>query len=360
VLVAPDKFKGTLSAPEAAAAIGRGLVRSGFAHIELLPVADGGEGTMEALANALRGRIVAAQATDPLGRRVSAAFVLAEDGRLAVVEAAQASGLWRLAGSERDAVAASTAGTGELIAAAIEAGAREVIIGVGGTATTDGGRGALEALGARFNKRSADLREAHRRLRGVRLTVACDVRNPLLGTSGAARVFAPQKGADQDQVEVLEKRLRDWASLARRATGRDPSDVPMAGAAGGLGGGLWAFAGARLRSGAALVLDLVGFDARAQRGCMVVTGEGRLDDQTLHGKAVFEVATRARQAGVPCYVVPGEDALDPFGKRLLNIEAEGAGRGPGAPAERVEEAARRLGRRQAPYLASARARTTAS
>jgi glycerate kinase len=360
VLVAPDKFKGTLSGPEAATAIGRGLVRSGFGDIDLLPVADGGEGTMDALAAALRARIVGTRASDPLGREVSAAFALADDGRLAILEAAQASGLWRLAPFERDALGATSAGTGELIAAAIDSGAREVILGVGGSATTDGGRGALEALGARFTKRGADVSEVRKRLRGVRLSVACDVRNPLLGPAGAARVFGPQKGADPEEVEQLEKRLRDWARLARKATGRDPSEVQMAGAAGGLAGGLWAFAGAQLRPGAALVLELSGFDARAQRSCMVVTGEGRLDDQTLGGKAVFEVATRARQAGVPCYIVPGDDALDDFGKRLLNIEAEGAGRGPGTPAERLEEAARRLGRGQAPYLASASARTTAS
>jgi glycerate kinase len=360
VVVAPDKFKGTLSAPEAAAAIGRGLVRAGFREIDLLPVADGGEGTMDALASALRGRIVAAHATDPLGRPVSAAFALAGEGRLAVVEAAQASGLWRVDESERDAVSSSTAGTGELIAAAVESGAREVIVGVGGSATTDGGRGALEALGARFSKRKADVSEVRRRLRGVRLAVACDVRNPLLGPAGAARVFGPQKGADPGQVELLEQRLREWAALARRTTDRDPSELPMAGAAGGLAGGLWAFAAAQLRPGAALVLDLVGFDARARQASMVVSGEGRLDEQTLSGKAVFEVATRARQSGVPCYVVPGEDALDAFGKRLLNVEAESADRGPGTPAERLEEAARRLGRRHAGYLASASARTTAS
>jgi glycerate kinase len=360
VVVAPDKFKGTLSAPGAAAAIGRGLVRAGFGAIDLLPVADGGEGTMDALAAALHARIVAAQAADPLGRPVTAAFALAEDGRLAILEAAQASGLWRLAEFERDALGATTTGTGELIGAAIDAGAREVIVGVGGSATTDGGRGALEALGARFSKRRADMSEVRRRLRGVRLSVACDVRNPLLGPAGAARIFGPQKGANAEQVEELEARLREWAALARRTADRDPSEVQMAGAAGGLAGGLWAFAGAQLRPGAPLVLELVGFDARAQQACMVVTGEGRLDDQTLGGKAVFEVATRSRQAGVPCYVVPGEDALDAFGKRLLNVEAEGAGRGPGTPAERLEEAARRMARRQAPYLASASARTTAS
>jgi glycerate kinase len=360
VVVAPDKYKGTLSAAEAAIAIGRGLGRAGFDQIEALPVADGGEGTMDVLAAALGGRVVAAPVTDPIGRPVSAAFVLAPKRRLAVVEAAQASGLWRVAQAERDPVGATTAGTGELIRAALDAGARTVLVAAGGSATSDGGRGALEALGARFTRRGADLRELRRRMRGIRVSVACDVRNPLLGPGGAARVFSPQKGAGTEQVELLEQRLREWAVLARRATGRDPSSLPMAGAAGGLAAGLWAFAGAELRPGAALVLDVIGFDSLVRGACMVVTGEGRLDRQTLGGKAVFEVATRARQAGVPVHVVPGSDALGAFGKRLLNVETEEAGRGPGTPAERLEQAARRLGRRQAPYLSSASARTTAS
>jgi glycerate kinase len=317
VVVAPDKFRGTLPATGAAAALGRGLARAGL-EVDPVPVADGGEGTMEALAAALGARIVAAEATDPLGRRVTAAFALTRDGRLAVVEAAQASGLWRVAAPDRDAVAASTTGTGELIGAAIEAGAREVIVGVGGSAATDGGRGALEALGARFSTRSADLGALRRRLRGVTVTVACDVRNPLLGAGGAARMFGPQKGAAPHQIDELEQ-----------------------------------------RPGAALVLDRIGFDARMRAASVVVTGEGRLDEQTLGGKAVFEVATRCRQGGVPCYAIVGQDALDAFGKRLLNIEAEEAG-GPGTPAERLEQAARRLGRRLVPYLSSASARTTAS
>src|SRR5204863_10182607 len=189
---------------EAAAAIGRGLVAGGLQHVEALPVADGGEGTMECIVRALGGRLAALEAHDSLGRRVHAAFGLVEDGRTAVVEMAQASGLWRLRPDERDPVAASTRGTGELISAAIEAGAREVIVGVGGSATTDGGRGALEALGARFTRRRADLEALRQTLRRVRLAVACDVRNPLLGPDGAAAVFAPQKGADAEGVAKLE------------------------------------------------------------------------------------------------------------------------------------------------------------
>ena len=346
VLVAPDKFKGTLSAQQAALAIGRGLAARGVEPVELLPVADGGEGTMDALVRALGGRMLATEVQDALGRPVEAAFGLLRDGRTAIVEMAQASGLWRLAPEELDPVQASTRGTGELVLAAIESGAREVIVAAGGSATTDGGRGALEALGARFTRDRAELDGVRRALRGVRVAVACDVRNPLVGPAGAARTFAPQKGAGEEAVEKLERRLLSWARLARQTTGRDPAGQAMAGAAGGLAGGLWAFAGAELRPGAVLVLDVTGFEARARDAFAVVTGEGRLDEQTLGGKAVFEVATRARQSGVPCYAVVGEDALDAFGRRVMNIEVEAAARGQRpASAEDVERAAGRLGQR---------------
>jgi glycerate kinase len=357
VLVAPDKFKGTLTANEAAAAIGRGLLEGGVERVETLPLADGGEGTMDALVHALGGRTLAAEANDPLGRRVTAAIGLVHGGGTAIVELAQASGLWRVAPGERDAFAASTRGTGELIGAALEAGAREVIVAAGGSATTDGGRGALEALGARFSGGRADVSELRRRLRGRKLAVACDVRIPLLGREGAARVYAPQKGADEATVARLERRLRDWARLARKATGRDPAEEPMAGAAGGFAAGLWAFAGAALRPGAALVLDVLGFDSRARDAYAVVTGEGRLDEQTLAGKAVFEVATRSRQAGVPCYVVPGADLLDAFARRLMSVEVEAAGRGDVASGDDVRLAARRLTRRLVVNVPRASARS---
>ena len=346
VLVAPDKFKSTLSADEVARAIGRGLLGAGVERVELLPVADGGEGSMEALVRAGGGTFVAADATDPLGRPVSAAFGMLADGRTAIVEVAQASGLWRLAPEERDAWGASSRGTGELIRAAIEAGARRVVVTAGGSATTDGGRGALEALGATFTSGGADLSALETGSRGVKLLVACDVSNPMCGPGGAAATFAPQKGADAETVERLEERLRDWAALARRSTGRDPSGQPMAGAAGGLAGGLWAFAGAELHAGSVLVLDTLRFDERARAARAVCTGEGSLDEQTLAGKAVFEVATRCRQGGIPCYAVVGRDELDDFGKRLLNIEVSQASRGERpASASDVELAARRLAKR---------------
>jgi glycerate kinase len=297
VLVAPDSFKGTFSAGAVAAAVARGL-REGGRETAELPLADGGEGTLDVLVDALGGELRTATVSDPLGRPVEARFGLVDGGTRAVVEMAEASGLRHVAESERDAWAASTRGSGELIAAACDAGAREVVVCVGGSATTDGGAGALAALD-----------EA-----GVepRLVVVCDVRTPW---EDAARVFGPQKGADAATVRRLERRL---AALAARAP-RDPRGVPMTGCAGGLSGGLWAWRGATLVAGAPYVLDAVGFDDHMRAARYVVTGEGRLDAQTLEGKLVAEVATRCRQSGVACHAVVGEDAMDGFRQRVIDL-----------------------------------------
>jgi glycerate 2-kinase len=301
MLVAPDSFKGTFRAAEVAAAIGRGLEAGGFA-VDHCPVADGGEGTLEVLLAALGGRSVPATVSDPLGRPISAAFGVLEGRATAVVEVATASGLGLVAARDRDPVAASTFGTGELIMAAVDAGAELVYVGVGGSATTDGGAGAIRAI-----RKGGGLRAA-------RLVVLCDVRTPF---EDAARVFGPQKGADAEAVRALTRRLH---ALARRLD-RDPRGVAMTGAAGGLAGGLWAAFGAELVAGASFVLEAVGFDRRMRAARAVVTGEGRLDRQSLAGKAVSEIATRARQAGVPCYAIVGQRALDAFGTRMLDIQA---------------------------------------
>jgi glycerate 2-kinase len=298
VLVAPDSFKGTFSAIEVAAAIGRGLQAAGR-PVDLCPVADGGEGTLDALAAGLGAERLTAAVTDPLGRAIEAEFGLA--GETALVDTAAASGLSLVAEDERDAVAASTAGTGELIAAAVAAGARVVYLGVGGSATTDGGAGAIKAI------------EGAGGLGSTRLVVLCDVRTPF---EEAARVFAPQKGASPDEVKRLTARLN---ALARRLD-RDPRGMPMTGGAGGLSGGLWAVFGAELVPGAAFVLDEVGFDARMRSARAVITGEGKLDMQSLVGKVVSEVATRARQSGVPCHAVVGTRELDTMGARILDLD----------------------------------------
>ena len=302
VLLAPDKFKGRFSAGEVADALALGLVARGHAT-DRCPVADGGEGTLDALGAAFGLDPLAAEVSDPLGRPTEAIFGLG-DGGAAVIEMAAASGLAVVSEAERDAVTASTYGTGELIAAAVDAGASHVYVAAGGSATTDGGAGAVRALHERGWSRSGV---------PVRLTVLCDVRTPF---EQAARVFGPQKGATGDEVRLLSDRL---ARVARDFA-RDPRGVPMTGAAGGLAGGLWSEFGAELVSGAVFVLNAIGYDARMRAARAVVTGEGRLDRTSLVGKAVSEVATRARQAGVPCHAVVGANALEPFDTRILDLQ----------------------------------------
>jgi glycerate kinase len=299
VLVAPDSFKGTFSAAQVAEALAAGIEEAG-ARADRCPVADGGEGTLDVLLAARGGEVRTAPAHDPLGRPLDARFALLDGGGTAVVETAEASGLALVAPEERDAEAASTAGAGELIAAAAAAGAREILVAVGGSATTDGGRGAIAAI------------EAARGLRGARLTVLCDVTTPF---EDAARVFGPQKGADPAAVERLTARLHAFAGQLPR----DPRGRPLTGAAGGLSGGLWAAFGARLVPGAAAVLDAVGFDARLAAADAVVAGEGRIDGQSLAGKIVGEIAARARAAGRPLHVVAGADALEPGQRDALGL-----------------------------------------
>lgn len=302
LLVAPDAFKGTLSAPQVAAAIGRGVQSAGDSPPDLCPVADGGEGTGEVLRGSLTGHSVEVEVSDPLGRTVAAAFELSGDGRVAVVEVAQASGLWRLAEHERDAEAASSRGTGELIAAALHAGAHTVLVAAGGSATTDGGAGAVEAL-----EQAGGIGDAT-------VVVLCDVRTAF---EHAAAVFAPQKGADAQAVARLTRRLHEQA--ARMAC--DPRGRPLTGAAGGLSGGLWAAYGARLERGASFVLDALDFDRRLRRARAVVVGEGRLDASTLEGKVAAEISTRARQTGVPAHAVVGSNAMTRFDARILDLQA---------------------------------------
>lgn len=282
LLVAPDSFKGTLSSRQVAAAIAAGVRMGGLRAVEL-PLADGGEGTAEVLAAALGGEWVAAAAHDPLGRPIDASYVRLRDGR-AVVEAAAASGLMLLGTDELDPLEASTRGTGELIVAAAAAGAREVLVAVGGTATVDGGAGAVEAI----RKAGA----------AVRIDVLCDVLTPW---EDAASVYGPQKGADGEAVRELSARLD---RLAARAP-RDPRGRPFTGAGGGLSGGLWAYLGATLRSGAEAVLEAVGLEQALQEAVAAVTGEGRLDRQTREGKLVSAVAAAAARAGVPCHAIVG-------------------------------------------------------
>ncbi|MBC7289821.1 MAG: glycerate kinase [Actinotalea sp.] len=332
VLLAPDKFKGCLTAAGVAAALAAGMREvAPEVRIRTVPVADGGDGTVAALVARGWG-LLEVPVTGPDGRRVVAR--VARRGSRAVVESAATSGLDLLAGTGLRPLTAGSRGVGEAITAALEAGAREVVVGVGGTACTDGGAGMLAALGARLldargrpvpdggaglvDLASVDLAPARERLAGASLVVATDVDNPLLGPSGAAAVYGPQKGATADDVRVLERGLRRWADLVRGQPLEGPHastashDAPGAGAGGGLGFGLLAGLGGTVRSGIDLVLELVGFVGDAARADLVVTGEGRLDEQTLRGKAVLGVLRAARDAGAaPVVAVCGVDDLGP-------------------------------------------------
>lgn len=282
-LIAPDKFKGTFSAPEVADAMAAGWP----GEADLCPVADGGEGTAQILLEARGGEWVRAPATDPLGRPLTARYALVDGGATAVVEVAAASGLRLLAEDERDAVRATSRGTGELMADAVARGAETVYVACGGSATTDAGEGILGT----FDPSS------------VRLVVICDTQ---LSFERAAEVFAPQKGADPSEVEVLRERLD---RIAERLP-RDPRGVPVSGGAGGISGALWAH-GAELALGAPFVLDAIGFDRRLAAADLVVTGEGTLDETTLTGKAPAEIARRALARRVACHAIVGRSVLRP-------------------------------------------------
>jgi glycerate 2-kinase len=318
---APNAFKGTLSAAAAARALAAGVADAGWSARQV-PVADGGDGTLDVLLGAAgaRARIQLVRAAGPLGRpRVARLGWIAPD--VAVVELAEASGLRRMPAGLRDPLGSTSRGAGDLIVAALGGGARRIVVGLGGSASTDGGTGILAALGARLRDAggqpvpprgatlaeidSVDLSAVDPRLRTCAIEVAVDVRSPLFGPEGAAHVFAPQKGADAAQVAALDSGLRHLAGLVERAAGRPGlATEPGSGAAGGAGFALAAL-GARLVGGAALVCDLVGLDGALAGASLVITGEGRLDAQTAAGKAPAEVALRAAAAGVPCVAVAG-------------------------------------------------------
>ncbi|HXR60824.1 MAG TPA: glycerate kinase [Solirubrobacterales bacterium] len=318
-LVAPDSFKGTFTAAEVAAAIAAG-VEAGGGEVERCPVADGGEGTMAVLLEALGGEERVAHVHDPLRRPIAASFGMLADGESAIVEVAQASGLPLLAPQERDPERADTYGTGELIAAAVAAGASRVLVAAGGSATTDGGRGAIAALrqsDAAFVLRTpSELQRTNATGREVSIELLCDVRTPF---EDAARVFGPQKGADAAAVERLAARLEAFATELPR----DPRGVPMGGCAGGLSGGLWAY-GAELRPGAEFVLDALDFDARLARADAVISGEGRFDSQSLGGKIVGAIAAPCAATGKPLYLIVGENRLADRPPGVASVsEAEG-------------------------------------
>ena len=344
ILIAPDKFKGSLSAPAAAEAIARGL-RSVWpdAQIDLAPIADGGEGFAEALKVALGAEWVNVASEDALGRAIAARYAWLDGERLAILEISEASGLHRIAPHERDPLRADTFGTGILIAHAIARGARRIHVGLGGSATTDGGAGMARALGFRFlDGEGRDFPAAPGALQSVAQIVrpadrvlpeifaASDVQNPLLGERGAARVYGPQKGADAAAVALLDRALTRLADVCAADLGCDHRDVPGSGAAGGLGFGLLTFCNAKIRPGFEMISETLHLGKRIAAADLVITGEGRIDDQTLDGKGPAGVAALARSAGRLVIAFGGAitavaedsgvfDALIPIADRPLTV-----------------------------------------
>jgi glycerate kinase len=335
ILIAPDKFKGSLNAREVAESIAKG-VRDALpdAEIEIVPMADGGEGTAEAICEARSGSWLKCKAHDPIGREIEARYGWIEDGKLAVMEMSEAAGMRRLSESERDPVRATTFGVGEMILDAVNRGANEIIIGLGGSATNDGGWGMARALGFRFLSNAAGSKldgfkpsssqESDGELPGpvsklVKLTqieksqdlglpkiiAAVDVQNPLLGENGATRVFGPQKGASEDELNILERALTRLADVVAKEFGFDYRDRPGAGAAGGLGFGLMSFCSATIRPGFDVVAEAVGLESKMKGVDLVITGEGSLDLQTLEGKTPAGVARLARKLGKKVFAIAG-------------------------------------------------------
>jgi len=323
IVVAPQSFKGSLSAREVADAIVSGIRRVlADAEVVVLPMADGGEGTVDALVFATGGRTMQTEVSGPLGDRVIAAWGILGDGATAVVEMAAASGLVLVPADRLDPLTATTYGTGELVRAALDSGCHRLIIGIGGSATNDGGAGMAQALGAKLTDREGrelppggaalaslrqiDISGLDSRLAESQVTVACDVTNPLCGKEGASWVYGPQKGATEAMCRQLDEALANYASVIKKDLGIDIRDMPGAGAAGGLGAGLVAFAGARLVPGIEIVSDAVGLVEHLKGASLVLTGEGRLDTQTTFGKTVAGVAKHAKVLGVPVVVIAGE------------------------------------------------------
>ncbi|HET6888999.1 MAG TPA: glycerate kinase [Candidatus Udaeobacter sp.] len=324
ILIAPDKFKGALNAREVAENIARGLREVlPDAEIDIVPMADGGEGTAEAICEARGGSWLKCKAHDPIGREIEARYGWIEDGKLAVMEMSEAAGMRRLTENERDPVHTTTFGVGEMILDAANRGANEIIIGLGGSATNDGGWGMARALGYRFDyeheqeheeeKDSArvghlvDLSriEMPRDLKLPEIIAAVDVRNPLLGENGATRVFGPQKGASKDELNILEQALTRLADVVAKEFDFDYRDKSGAGAAGGLGFGLMSFCWATIRPGFDVVAEAVGLESKMKEVDLMITGEGSLDRQTLEGKTPAGVARMARKLGKKVFAIAG-------------------------------------------------------
>ncbi|PXV63405.1 glycerate kinase [Halanaerobium congolense] len=322
ILVAPDSFKGSLTAMEAAKNIKKGINSyDSKIDVELLPMADGGEGTVQSLVDATNGEIIEKEVNGPLGNKVKAFYGLLGDQKTAVIEMAAASGLPLVPEGKKNPLKTTTYGTGELIASALDAGAQKIIIGIGGSATNDAGVGMAQALGAEildaegqqidFGGGNLDkiekinLDKLDSRLQDVEVVVACDVDNPLYGKNGAAYVYAPQKGADPEMVKILDQNLRHFNQIAIKELNKDINKIPGAGAAGGLGAGLVAFLDAELKAGVDIVLDIIDFESYLKDVDLVITGEGMLDGQSIYGKTPVGVSRSAAKKDIPVIAIAG-------------------------------------------------------
>lgn len=329
IVIAPDSFKESMTAAEVCAAVEAGFQKV-FGDIEYVhvPVGDGGEGTVQSVVDATDGRIVEVTATGPLAEKVDAFYGLTGDGKTAVIEMAAASGLHLVPREQRNPLVTTTRGTGELILDALDKKVERIVLGLGGSATNDGGAGMASALGVKFldvngeklrpggealgELLTIDASDMDPRLKSIKVDVACDVTNPLTGPLGASAVFGPQKGATPEMVGVLDASLKRYAEVVERNLGLQVDELPGAGAAGGLGAGVVAFLDGKLQSGIDLVLDVIGFEKAVRDADLVITGEGRIDSQTVHGKAPVGVAKRAKAVtpDVPVVAIAGSIGPD--------------------------------------------------
>jgi glycerate kinase len=347
ILIAPNAFKNSMTADKAALAIREGLQQSRLScSCECFPIGDGGNGTAALIISSRKGTWVEARVQDPLGREILTGFGLIDGGKTAVIEMADAAGLQHLASSELNPLVADSYGCGQLVVKALDAGVSQIILGMGGSATVDGGTGILRALGLRFldaagqplprrpecltGLHTIDITGIDKRILQVELTVLCDVRNPLLGEQGAAAVFGPQKGAAEEGVKKLEASLSVFRDICLKQTGRDMALIPSGGTAGGAAAGLSAFLNARLVNGIDHFLEMTRFDEALAKAGLLITGEGSIDEQTLEGKAPFGVASRAKKRNLPVIGLAGKvplvknPALDQYFDVLLAIGNEPA------------------------------------
>lgn len=329
IVIAPDSFKGSLTAKQVAESIERGIRKvEKNIHIEKVPMADGGEGTVQSLVDATNGRVVYTKVFDPLMREIEAFYGILGDGSTAIIEMSAASGLPLISKEEKNPLITTTYGTGQLFMHALNQGCRSFIIGIGGSATNDGGVGMMKALGIRFidsegqdigfgggeldKIHTIDISGLDNRILDCSITVACDVDNPLCGPRGASRVFGSQKGATEEMVEVLDSNMAHYAKVIKSQLGISIIDVPGAGAAGGLGGGLMAFLKAKLRRGIDIVIDATGLEESIKEAALVITGEGSIDYQTQFGKTPYGVTMVAKKYGIPVIAIAGSIGKDAY------------------------------------------------